>query len=102
MVWHRNGEATKERFKNRKDFYVPEIYWDLSTKKILTMEFIDGVKVNDVEGLLKLGVSPKWVRQTLLEVFAEQMYQHGVVHCDPHVGVFFITQFVFLTKADRC
>ncbi|KAG0336216.1 hypothetical protein BG000_006821 [Podila horticola] len=88
----RNGEATKERFKNRKDFYVPEIYWDLSTKKILTMEFIDGVKVNDVEGLLKLGVSPKWVRQTLLEVFAEQMYQHGVVHCDPHAGNILITK----------
>ncbi|KAF8952424.1 hypothetical protein BGZ52_006246 [Haplosporangium bisporale] len=85
-------EATKERFKNRKDFYVPEIYWDLSTKKILTMEFIDGVKVNDVEGLLKLGVSPTWVRQTLLEVFAEQMYQHGVVHCDPHAGNILITK----------
>ena len=82
----RNGEATKERFKNRSDFYVPEIYWDLSSKKILTMEFIDGVKVNDLEGLKKLGVSPKWVRTTLLEVFAEMMYQHGVVHCDPHVS----------------
>lgn len=59
------------------------------------MEFIDGVKVNDVEGLLKLGVSPAWVRQTLLEVFAEQMYQHGVVHCDPHVSVFFISTVAF-------
>ncbi|KAF9303999.1 hypothetical protein BGZ74_002619 [Mortierella antarctica] len=95
----RNGEATKERFKNRKDFYVPEIYWDLSTKKILTMEFIDGVKVNDVEGLLKLGVSPKWVRQTLLEVFAEQMYQHGVVHCDPHAGNILITKDSFTGKS---
>lgn len=86
---HRNGEATKERFKNRSDFYVPEIYWDLSSRKILTMEFIDGVKVNDVEALKKLGVSPKWVRTTLLEVFAEMMYQHGVVHCDPHVSPFY-------------
>ncbi|KAF9383213.1 hypothetical protein CPB97_006649 [Podila verticillata] len=95
----KNGEATKERFKNRKDFYVPEIYWDLSTKKILTMEFIDGVKVNDVEGLLKLGVSPAWVRQTLLEVFAEQMYQHGVVHCDPHAGNILITKDNFTGKS---
>ncbi|KAF9351219.1 hypothetical protein BGX26_010726 [Mortierella sp. AD094] len=82
----RNGEATKERFKNRSDFYVPEIYWDLSSKKILTMEFIEGVKVNDLESLEKLGVSPKWVRTTLLEVFAEMVFQHGVVHCDPHAG----------------
>ncbi|KAI1319353.1 hypothetical protein EDD11_004219 [Mortierella claussenii] len=88
----RNGEATKERFKNRSDFYVPEIYWDLSTKKILTMEFIDGVKVNDLDGLKSLGVSPKWVRTALLEVFAEMIYQHGVVHCDPHAGNILITK----------
>lgn len=90
----RNGEATKERFKNRSDFYVPEIYWDLSSRKILTMEFIDGVKVNDIEALKKLGVSPKWVRTTLLEVFAEMMYQHGVVHCDPHVRLFIFESLV--------
>ncbi|KAG0249189.1 hypothetical protein BG011_009521 [Mortierella polycephala] len=95
----RNGEATKERFRNRSDFYVPEIFWDLSSKKILTMEFIDGVKVNDVEGLHKLGVSPKWVRQTLLEVFAEMMYQHGVVHCDPHAGNILITKDSFTGKS---
>ncbi|KAF9408133.1 hypothetical protein BGZ94_002434, partial [Podila epigama] len=95
----RNGEATKERFKNRMDFYVPEIYWDLSTKKILTMEFINGVKVNDVDGLVKLGVSPKWVRRTLLEVFAEMMYQHGVVHCDPHAGNILITKDSFTGKS---
>ncbi|KAG0226565.1 hypothetical protein BGX31_007255 [Mortierella sp. GBA43] len=88
----RNGEATKERFKKRSDFYVPEIYWDLSGKKILTMEFIKGVKVNDLEGLQKLGVSPKWVRTTLLEVFAEMIFQHGVVHCDPHAGNILISK----------
>ncbi|KAF9932752.1 hypothetical protein FBU30_007402 [Linnemannia zychae] len=95
----RNAEATKERFKNRNDFYVPEIYWDLSSKKILTMEFIDGIKVNDLEGLKKLGVSPKWVRTTLLEVFAEMIYQHGVVHCDPHAGNILITKDQFLGKS---
>ncbi|KAG0308603.1 hypothetical protein BGZ98_007457 [Dissophora globulifera] len=88
----RNGEATKERFKKRSDFYVPEIYWDLSTKKILTMEFIDGVKVNDLEALERLGVSPKWVRTTLLEVFAEMVFQHGILHCDPHAGNILITK----------
>ncbi|KAI8604740.1 ABC1 family-domain-containing protein [Dissophora ornata] len=95
----RNGEATKERFKNRSDFYVPEIYWDLSSKKILTMEFIEGVKVNDLEGLQKLGVSPKWVRTTLLEVFAEMIFQHGVLHCDPHAGNILISKDKFSGKS---
>ncbi|KAF9979261.1 hypothetical protein BGZ73_002530 [Actinomortierella ambigua] len=87
----RNGEATKERFMHRSEFYVPEIYWDLSSKKILTMEFIDGVKVNDLEGLKRLNISPSWVRKTLLEVFAEMIFIHGVVHCDPHAGNILIT-----------
>ncbi|KAI7830448.1 ABC1 family-domain-containing protein [Gamsiella multidivaricata] len=88
----RNGEATKERFKKRSDFYVPEIFWDLSSKKILTMEFIKGIKVNDVEGLQKMDISPKWVRTTLLEVFAEMIFQHGVLHCDPHAGNILISK----------
>ncbi|KAF9163265.1 hypothetical protein DFQ26_002754 [Actinomortierella ambigua] len=82
----KNGEATKERFMHRSEFYVPEIYWDLSSKKILTMEYIDGVKVNDLEGLNRLNIDPSWVRKTLLEVFAEMIFIHGVLHCDPHAG----------------
>ncbi|KAG0269511.1 hypothetical protein DFQ27_003198 [Actinomortierella ambigua] len=82
----KNGEATKERFMHRSEFYVPEIYWDLSSKKILTMEYIDGVKVNDLEGLNRLNIDPGWVRKTLLEVFAEMIFIHGVLHCDPHAG----------------
>ncbi|KAF9436615.1 hypothetical protein BGZ76_003456 [Entomortierella beljakovae] len=95
----KNGEATKERFKNRADFYVPEIYWDLSTKKVLTMEFIEGIKINDLEGLRKLGISPKWARDTLLEVFAEMVFQHGVVHCDPHAGNILVRKDKYSRKA---
>ncbi|KAG0223136.1 hypothetical protein BGW42_006085 [Actinomortierella wolfii] len=94
----RNGEATKERFMHRSELYIPEIYWDLSTKKILTMEFIDGVKVNDLEGLKKLNIEPSWVRKTLLEVFAEMVFIHGVLHCDPHAGNILITRDNFTGK----
>ncbi|CAG8649224.1 14407_t:CDS:2, partial [Acaulospora morrowiae] len=83
----RNGELTKQRFRHRSDeLTVPDIVWELTRKRVLTMEYIEGVKVNNREGLKSLGVNPKWVRDLLLEVFAEMIFCHGVVHCDPHPG----------------
>ncbi|CAG8439463.1 1326_t:CDS:2 [Ambispora leptoticha] len=83
----RNGELTKQRFAHRgESFAVPEIYHELSTKRVLTMQFIRGVKINDLNGLKKLGADPAWVRNQLLEIFAEMIFCHGIVHCDPHPG----------------
>lgn len=55
-------------------------------KWMQTMEFIDGVKVNDVEGLRARGLDPKKVGPLLCEAFSEMIFVHGVVHCDPHAG----------------
>ncbi|CAG8529987.1 4566_t:CDS:2 [Ambispora gerdemannii] len=83
----RNGELTKQRFAHRSEsFVIPEIYHEFSTKRVLTMQFIRGVKINDLNGLKRLGADPAWVRNQLLEVFAEMIFCHGIVHCDPHPG----------------
>ncbi|CAG8642647.1 10846_t:CDS:2, partial [Cetraspora pellucida] len=88
----RNGELTKERFKHRaRELKIPDIIWELTTKRVLTMEFVNGVKINNMEKLINLGVNPKWVRTILLEVFAEMIFCHGVIHCDPHAGNALIT-----------
>ncbi|KAG9295937.1 hypothetical protein G9A89_006676 [Geosiphon pyriformis] len=88
----RNAELTKQRFLHRgESFFVPKIYRELSTKRVLTMEFVHGIKINDLEGLRILGVDPTWVRNQLLEVFAEMIFCHGVVHCDPHPGNALVT-----------
>lgn len=61
-----------DRFQHRNnEFHVPKIYWNLTRERILTMEYIDGVKVNDVERLREIGVDPKWVGRILQDVFAE-------------------------------
>ncbi|KAG2180424.1 hypothetical protein INT44_003428 [Umbelopsis vinacea] len=81
----KNGQETMNRFQHRKnEFHVPKIYWNLTRERILTMEYIDGVKVNDVERLREIGVDPKWVGRVLQDVFAE-MYHPGnmLVYRDP-------------------
>ncbi|CAO2825667.1 unnamed protein product [Amaranthus hypochondriacus] len=69
-----------------ENIHVPLVYWNLSTSKLLTMEFMDGVQVNDVKGIQKMGIQPSDVSRLLSEAFAEMIYKHGFVHCDPHAA----------------
>ncbi|KAI9329584.1 ABC1 family-domain-containing protein [Zopfochytrium polystomum] len=83
----RNCEASNARFAHRgNSVRCPGVRWDLTSERVLTMEFIDGVKVNHVEGLKALGVNPKDVGTLVCDAFAEMIFCHGVVHCDPHAG----------------
>ena len=50
------------------------------------MEFIDGIKVNNVPELKAAGHKPADVAQIMLEVFSDMIFVHGFVHCDPHPG----------------
>ncbi|XP_058207251.1 putative ABC1 protein At2g40090 [Rhododendron vialii] len=66
--------------------YAPTVYWNLSTSKLLTMEFIDGAQVTDVKKIQGLGIQPNDVAKLLSQAFAEMMFRHGFVHCDPHAA----------------
>jgi ubiquinone biosynthesis protein len=62
----------------------------MNTERLLVMEFVEGIKVTDREGLLAAGVDPRRVAQLLIEVYAEQLFQRGVFHADPHPGNLFV------------
>ncbi|KAH7548367.1 hypothetical protein JRO89_XS14G0109300 [Xanthoceras sorbifolium] len=66
--------------------YAPKVHWNLSTSKLLTMEYIDGAQVNDVKMIKKLGIRPDEVAKLVSQAFAEMMFKHGFVHCDPHAA----------------
>nr|KAJ0191529.1 hypothetical protein LSAT_V11C800394420 [Lactuca sativa] len=66
--------------------YAPKIYWSLSTSKLLTMEFIEGPQVNDLKSIKKLGIRPHDISKLVSQTFAEMMFKHGFVHCDPHAA----------------
>ncbi|XP_041994777.1 putative ABC1 protein At2g40090 [Salvia splendens] len=66
--------------------YAPKVYWNWSTSKLLVMEFIDGVQVNDCRAIQKLSIQPSDVSKLLSQAFAEMMFKHGFVHCDPHAA----------------
>lgn len=65
---------------------VPGVDYSLSTSRLLVMEFMEGVGVTDVAGIKKLGVRPIDVARLISQTFAEMIFHHGFVHCDPHAA----------------
>ena len=82
----RNSWETSQRFQGKPKFHVPHIRWDLTTSRVLTMEYIHGIKITDVDRLHAVGVDTKRVARTLAEVFGEMIFVHGRIHGDPHPG----------------
>ena len=60
---------------------VPIAVAELSSHRVLTMTFEEGVQVNDREGIKRMGLTPADISKTVSEVFCEQIFRHGFVHC---------------------
>jgi predicted unusual protein kinase regulating ubiquinone biosynthesis (AarF/ABC1/UbiB family) len=82
----RNSELVAENFADVEDIVVPEVYWEYTTRRLLVMQFVDGVKITDAEGLRRLGVSSPAIAKVLIVAFSEMLLQHGLFHADPHPG----------------
>jgi len=82
----RNAERFNESFKEWTNVHVPKIYWNATAKKVLTMEFIHGTKVVDLEALKARNVSPEKVNRLLIRTYLKQLLEDGFFHADPHPG----------------
>lgn len=81
-----NAERVARDFANVDDILVPDIYWEYTTRRVLTMEFMDGVKATDTKALASIGVDESDVAKILVFAFAEMIVRHGFFHADPHPG----------------
>jgi len=68
----------------------PGVYAELSGRRVLTMELIDGAKVTDLEKMKSVGASPEIVSRKCIEVALKSIFDHGYFHADPHPGNFFV------------
>jgi predicted unusual protein kinase regulating ubiquinone biosynthesis (AarF/ABC1/UbiB family) len=82
----RNAERIARDFAGVEDIVVPDIYWEYSSRRVLTMEYIDGVKITDYDGMRRIGVEPSDVAKILVFAFAEMIVNFGFFHADPHPG----------------
>lgn len=82
----RNAERFRASFKNWSNIHVPTIHWHASTSKVLTMEFIHGTKVTDLEEQKRRNIDPAKVNRLLIKTYLKQLLEDGFFHADPHPG----------------
>ncbi|KAK7870154.1 hypothetical protein R5R35_012717 [Gryllus longicercus] len=85
-----NAEKVKRLFKDTTWLKVPAIYWDLTTQRVLTMEFVEGGQVNDLEYIQSNKINPYEVSSKLGRLYSQMIFVEGFVHSDPHPGNIFV------------
>ena len=70
---------------------VPEIVWERTTRRVLTLEDVTAIKITDAEGLRAAGIDPAHVAPVFAAVMFDQLFTNGFFHADPHPGNIFIT-----------
>ncbi len=88
----RSIEQFRNNFKKSRTVYVPRVYWEYSSKKIVTLEYIDGVKVSDIETLKRMGFNLPRVAHIGTQFILKQVFEDGFFHADPHPGNLFLTR----------
>ncbi len=82
----KNAEQFRDNFKNWSNIHVPTIYWNATSAKVLTMDFIHGTKVTDLEEQARRNISPSKVNRLLIKTYLKQLLEDGFFHADPHPG----------------
>lgn len=91
FVWEANSIKRFQRnFAGNSFIYVPEVYPTLCSRQVLCMEFIDGFKVTDLDKLEHYGIDRGQLALDGINLYFEQVFDHGFFHADPHPGNFFV------------
>jgi predicted unusual protein kinase regulating ubiquinone biosynthesis (AarF/ABC1/UbiB family) len=86
-----NLERFRANFAADSRVAVPDVVWERSTQRVLTLEDVSAIKINDVTALMAAGINPNAVAAELARVTFEQIFNHGFFHADPHPGNIFVT-----------
>ena len=76
----------RSNFTDNDHVYIPQIFWEYSTEAILTMEFVDGIKISETKQLENAGYNLQHIADIGAQAFQEQFLSHGLFHGDPHPG----------------
>ncbi len=81
-----NADRFRKNFEGYPRIIVPKVYWEYSTSKVLTLEYVPGIKIDDRQALEACGLDPKEINQLGICCYLKQFLQDGFFHADPHPG----------------
>lgn len=104
-----NGSKLRDDLKGLKGFYVPQVFWQYSSTKILVLEWIDGIAFSNQKAIASTKLDKKQIAQNLVLSYFNQVYIHGFFHADMHPGNLFlmadgtiaVVDFGIMGKIDR-
>lgn len=87
----RNMEIFARNFSDDALVFVPKVFWEYSTRQMLTMERIEGIKITAIGKLREIGIDPEKICEAGGEIVFKMVFDHGFFHADPHPGNLFVT-----------
>lgn len=82
----RNIEQFRNFYKENKDFYVPRVFKQYTTDRVMIIEKISGCKITDLVQMGEWGVNPHEIAKLGMKIYLNQIFEHGYFHADPHPG----------------
>jgi ubiquinone biosynthesis protein len=82
----RSMEQFRNFYKDNHTFYVPKPYKELSTEKVLIIEYVSGCKITDVDQMREWGLEPTEIAEQGMDIYLTQIFEFGYFHADPHPG----------------
>ena len=82
----RNADRLRYALRSRNDVLIPRVFWKYTSKRVLTLEFLPGTKIDDIKTLAERQIDPGELAKKLIDCYMEQVLIHGLFHADPHAG----------------
>jgi len=86
----RNADRFAADFATDPSIYIADVYWEYTTRRVLTLENVTSIKIGDVAAMEAAGISRAQVARKLYDTYLEQIFVHHFVHADPHPGNLFV------------
>jgi predicted unusual protein kinase regulating ubiquinone biosynthesis (AarF/ABC1/UbiB family) len=86
----KNAETFAENFANESEIWVPKVCWTRTTRRVLTLEDVQAIKITDYEAIDAAGVSRAEVADRLFDTYLKQIFEDRFFHADPHPGNLFV------------
>jgi ubiquinone biosynthesis protein len=87
-----NADRFRHNFRGDHRLRVPAIYWDYTTRRVLTMERLEGIKINDLPALEAAGIDRQRLAAGAAQTTLKMILEHGFFHADPHPGNFVVME----------
>ncbi len=88
----RNADRMARNFHDVPGIRFPKIYWEFTSPKVLVMEFIDGVRIDDPEAVAAMGHDPHEIGVRGFHAYLKMIFEDGFFHGDPHPGNLLVTK----------